>query len=163
MRFLGKATGDLYIKGICGIIFSEIYVEDLLLYRSNVSASDTFNIELPSHFEITAKVTKTTSSSAYCHYDLFNDNTEIYDAGSLRQNGSITIRHNPTNNLIADQNTSVIPLNTEKTLTYVYNNGQHSLSCNGTTITATDSNTFNKFKKVTIQNYTVTDLKIKKL
>ena len=32
MRFLGKATGDLYIKGICGIIFSEIYVQDWDFY-----------------------------------------------------------------------------------------------------------------------------------
>lgn len=158
VSYLGKGTGDLNIKGICGIIFSEIYVEDLLLYRSSVSASETFNIELPPHFEITSTVTKRGTSGTYCHYM-----TDNYDMGSLRGNGSITVRDNTNGSLIADNNTSIIQLNTPTTLKYEYNNGTHTVTANGQSATGTDNTPLGNFKKMTLTNYTVTDLKIKPL
>ena len=36
---MGKGTGDLYIKGICGIIFTEIYVQDSWYYNDGSSVS----------------------------------------------------------------------------------------------------------------------------
>lgn len=139
-------------------MFSEIYVEDLLLYRSSVSAGETFNIELPSHFEITSTVTKKGTSATYCYYM-----TDNYDMGSLRGNGSITVRDNTNGSLIADKNTSIIQLNTPTTLKYEYNNGTHTVTANGQSTTGTDNTALGNFKKMTLTNYTVTDLKIKPL
>ena len=43
---MGKGTGDLYIKANCGIIFTEIYVQDYLKY--GLTTSDTWhNIKSP--------------------------------------------------------------------------------------------------------------------
>ena len=54
MRYLGKATGDLYIKGICGIIFSEIYVEDCSKYftPSQIASWPTSGIISYSDYEV---------------------------------------------------------------------------------------------------------------
>ena len=140
------------------IMLSITYVvQDLHLYRPSVSASDIFNISLPAHFEMTATVKKTASSSAYCYFQ-----TENYDAGSLRQNGSITVRKTG-NVLVVDKNTSIIQLNQPTTLKYEFNNGTHTISANGQSATGTDSTSIGNFKKLYLQNYTASELKIKAL
>lgn len=113
---------------------------------------------MPSHFEITATVKKTSSSNSYCYYK-----TDNYDIGSLRQNGSITVRNMVSQTLPVDKNTSIIQLNSPTTLRYEYNNETHTISANNQSATGTDSTSIGNFKTVYIQNYTVTDLKIKKL
>ena len=138
--------------------FSEIYVEDLLLYRSSVSAGETFDIELPSHFEMTATVTKTSSSTAYAYF-----RTNNYDIGSLRQNGSISVRHNGGGGLVADNNTSIIQLNQPTILKYEYNNGTHTVSANGQSITGTYASTTGNFIQLYLQKYTASELKVKPL
>ena len=142
---------------------SEIYaIEDLLLYRSSVSNSDTFDVTLPNKFEITSNVTKTSSTYAYVYYQIYNDSTLIYEIGALREKGSLSIRKNG-DTLVADNNSSIIQLNSQTELKYTYDNGSQTLSANNTTITGTDSTTINKFKSVHIEQYTVTELKIKPL
>ena len=156
---MGQGTGDLNIQCSDGSILSITYVvQDLHLYRPSVSASDIFNISLPAHFEMTATVKKTASSSAYCYFQ-----TENYDAGSLRQNGSITIRDNVILIHVVDKNTSIIQLNQPTTLKYEFNNGTHTISANGQSATGTDSTSIGNFKKLYLQNYTASELKIKPL
>lgn len=155
--FFGKGAGDLYIQANCGIIFSEIYVEDLLLYRSSVSAGETFDIELPSHFEMTATVTKTSSSTAYAYFRVNN-----YDCGSLTQNGRLFIRK-IGNVILASTNDEVIQLNQPTILKYEYNNGTHTVSANGRSITGTDALTTGNFIQLYLQNYVARELKVKPL
>ena len=83
--------------------------------------------------------------------------------GSLRENGSITIRRNSDSILLADKNTSIIPLNTNVELEYVYDNGTHTLSANGQTITANEQCNFNKLAIGALQNYSMTNLKVREL
>ena len=52
--YLGKGTGDLNIKGICGIIFSEIYVEDCSKYftPSQIASWTTSGVVSYSDYEV---------------------------------------------------------------------------------------------------------------
>ena len=142
------------------LMFIQTYeLHDLLLYRASVSSSDTFDITLPNHFEITSTVTKNASNYAYCYYK-----TENFDIGSLRGNGSITVRDNVGGcGLPVDLNTSIIPVNSPTTLKYEYNNGTHTLSANGQSGSGNCATSIGKFKSMNVTQYTVTDLKIKPL
>ena len=133
-------------------------IEDLLLYRSSVSNSDTFNVSLPQHFTITSNVTRTSSSQSYC-YGILTD----YQFGVLREKGSLSVRIG-TGSPFADNNTSIIPLNSPTLMTYTYDNGVHTLNANNVTVTGTNTQySIGSFTKMYIARYTVTDLKIKPL
>lgn len=137
---------------------SETYViEDLLLYRASVTSSDSFNVSLPSHFEMTSTVTKKASSGAYCYYMM-----DYFDAGSLRGNGSISVRKGQVTPFI-DKNTTIIQTNSPTTLKYEYNNGSHTISANNQSASGTNSDALGNFKSMTVTQYTVTDLKVKQL
>lgn len=138
---------------------SETYsIEDLLLYRSSVSNSDTFNVPLPQHFTITSNVTRTSSSQSYC-YGILTD----YQFGVLREKGSLSLRIG-NGSPFADNNTSIIPLNSPTLMTYTYDNGVHTLNANNVTVTGTNTQySIGSFTKMYIERYTITDLKIKPL
>ena len=87
---------------------------------------------------------------------------DYFDAGSLRGNGSISVRKGQTSPFV-DNNTSIITVGNPTTLKYEYNNGSHTISANGQSATGTDSTALGNFKKMTLTNYTVSDLKIKPL
>ena len=103
-------------------------------------------------------ITRESSSSSYCYPVLTN-----YQFGVLREKGSLSIRVG-TGSPFADNNTSIVPLNTPTLMTYEYNNGVHTLTANNVTVTGTE-NTYSigSFLRMNIQRYTVTDLKIKTL
>lgn len=133
-------------------------ISDCLLYRSSVSNNDTFNIPLPQHFIITSNITRTSSSGSYC-YGILTD----YQFGVLREKGSLSVRIG-TNNPFADNNSSIIPLNTATLMTYEYDNGVHTLNANNVTVTGTNTQySIGNFTRMNITRYTVTDLKIKPL
>lgn len=140
----------------------ETQIDDLLIYKPVVAANDYWELSFPNSFKITATVKKLSSSNSYAYYKLYTASTN-YDMGSLRQNGSISIRRNSDNVLIADKNTSIIPLNTDVELEYVYDNGTHKLSANGQTITGTEQCNFNKLALGALQNYSMTNLKVREL
>ena len=159
VSYYGQGTGDLYIKSsVDSIISSEIYVEDCLIARASVSNSDTFDVSLPNHFTFASMITRESSSNSYCYPVLTN-----YQFGVLREKGSLSIRVG-TGSPFADNNTSIVPLNTPTLMTYEYNNGVHTLTANNVTVTGTE-NTYSigSFLRMNIQRYTVTDLKIKTL
>lgn len=103
-------------------------------------------------------ITRTSSSSSYCYPVLTN-----YQFGVLREKGSLSIRVG-TGTPFADNNTTIVPLNTATLMTYEYDNGFHSLNANNVTVSGTE-NTYpiGKFTNMNIQRYTVTNLKIKAL
>lgn len=142
---------------LCVFLQETYEVSDLLLYRASVSSSDTFNITLPNHFEITSTVKKLASSSAYVYYIFDN-----FDAGSLRGNGSISVRRGQGTPFI-DKNTTIIRVNQPTTLKYEYDNGSHTISANGQSATGTHSDTLGNFKNINTTQYTVTELKVKAL
>ena len=162
LRYLGKGSNLLNIKCFLGVLSDEIQIDDLLIYKPVVATNDYWEISFPNSFKITATVKKIASSNSYAYYALHTTST-YYDIGSLRQNGSITIRRNPDGVLIADNNTSIIPLNTNVELEYVYDNGTHTLSANGHIITATEQCTFNKLRISLLQSYSMTNLKVRQL
>jgi hypothetical protein len=130
-------------------------IEDLLLYRSSVSSSDSFNVSLPSHFTISANVTRKSGSNSYCYYLLTS-----YDAGVLREKGSLSVRIKDSGPF-ADNNTSIIALNTPTLMTYEYNNGAHSLTANNTTVSGTNTQyNIGSFTGMTVTKYDCTNLKI---
>lgn len=138
-------------------------IEDLLLYRPNISSTDTFNVFLPNHFKITSNIIRTSATTAYCHYDIYRGNTQIYNIGALREKGSLSIRRQTDSNMVVDNNSSIIPVNTQTTMEYEYNNGSQTLTSNNTTISGNDNTSFDRFVNVFIDKYTVTNLKIKTL
>ena len=159
---MGKGANLLYIQANCQGYSDETQIDDLLIYKPVVAANDYWELSFPNSFKITATVKKLSSSNSYAYYKLYTASTN-YDMGSLRQNGSISIRRNSDNVLIADKNTSIIPLNTNVELEYVYDNGTHTLSANGQTITGTEQCTFNKLAITTLQSYSMTNLKVREL
>ena len=159
---MGKGANLLYIQGNCQGYSDETQIDDLLVYKPVVTANDYWEISLPNYFKITSTVKKLSSRSAYAYYKLYTSSTN-YDMGSLRENGSITIRRNSDSILLADKNTSIIPLNTNVELEYVYDNGTHTLSANGQTITANEQCNFNKLAIGALQNYSMTNLKVREL
>lgn len=140
----------------------ETQIDDLLVYKPVVTADDHWEVSFSNSFKITSTVKKLASSNSYTYYKLYTTSTN-YDMGSLRQNGSITIRRNSDGVLLADKNTSIIPLNTDIELEYVYDNGTHMLSANGQTITVNEQCTFNKLAIGALQNYSMTNLKVREL
>lgn len=64
--FLGKGTGDLYIKSfVDSIISSEIYVEDCTYYSTTeYSSTSDLNITLPSTFKLTFAFNPTNRSTS---------------------------------------------------------------------------------------------------
>ena len=130
-------------------------ITDCLLARSSVSTSDSFNVSLPSHFKIECTVTRKNNSGSYCYAILTN-----YQFGALREKGSLSIRVG-SGSPFADNNTSILPLNTDTLMVYEYNNGTHSLSANNVTISGTESNhSIGSFTGMTVTKYDCTNLKI---
>jgi len=139
MRFLGKATGDLYIKGICGIIFSEIYVEDCWHYSDTIYDTSTNpNISLVglTDLEIEFQLLKSANNSiAYMelgensnnkylvglvgsqYYDL-----RVYNNGSIIWNNAKSGLPNGTYNAVFTKESGVI-----------------TWKCNNQTISTSDS------------------------
>ena len=87
---------------------------------------------------------------------------DYFDAGSLRGNGSISVRKGNVTPFV-DKNTSIITVNNPTTLKYEYNNGSHTISANGQSATGTKSDALGNFKSMNVTQYTVTDLKVKAL
>ena len=159
--YTSTGAGDVTLSAEAdnGTLVSETYsIEDCLITRASVSDSDTFNVSLPNHFTFSSMITRESSSSSYCYPVLTN-----YQFGVLREKGSLSVRVG-TGSPFADNNTSIVPLNTPTLMTYEYNNGVHTLTANNVTVTGTE-NTYSigSFLRMTIQRYTVTDLKIKTL
>ena len=153
-----QGVGDVTIESECNLLQETYVLEDLLLYRSSVTNNDTFDVALPNHFQITQTVTKNSSSSSYCYGLLTN-----YQYGVLREKGSLSVRIG-TNNPFADNNTTIIQLNTPTVMTYEFDNGLHKCSANNTTVSGTNTQySIGSFTGMTITQYTVTDLKIKPL
>jgi hypothetical protein len=161
VSYSSKGMGDLYIhcEALQGSLVSEIYsIEDCLLYRASMTSTSSLNVTLPQHFTISANVTRTSGSNSYCYYLLTS-----YDAGVLREKGSLSVRIKDSGPF-ADNNTSIIPLDTVTPMVYEYNNGSHSLTANNTTVSGTETTyPIGSFTGMYIAKYTVTDLKIKVL
>ena len=85
-----------------------------------------------------------------------------YDAGSLRTNGSISVRQGYVSPFV-DNNTSIIQVNTDTEMVYEYNNGTHTISANNQTATGTNATPIGNFKGMTVTRFTAKELKIKPL
>ena len=81
MRFFGKGTGDLYIKGICGIIFTETYtIEDCDYYNNGTSTN---GISVGSGVSCTIdngalKITTSTSGEKYVTLPVSMENSDNF-------------------------------------------------------------------------------------
>jgi hypothetical protein len=155
--YSASGSGDVTFTVECSNLQETYSIEDLLLYRSSVSSSDSFNVSLPSHFKIECTVTRKNSSGSYCYAILSN-----YQWGVLREKGSLSIRVGTESNTpFADNNTSIIALNTPTLMTYEYNNGAHSLTANNTTVSGTNTQyNIGSFTGMTVTKYDCTNLKI---
>ena len=122
-------------------------------------------LSLPSHFEVKATIKRTSSSNGQSSILLGETTSNAYDVGMLRSNGSISIRENSLDSLILDKNTGVVPTNTDVELTYTYDNGDHTISANGTsgTVTSTRYSMDKFFGVYTNTNGRLSNLKIKPL
>ena len=157
-QYSSAGAGDVGFLVECSNLQETYSVEDLLLYRSSVTSSDSFNVSLPNHFQIDCTVTRKSSSGSYCYCILSN-----YQFGVLREKGSLSIRVG-SGSPFADRNSTIIALNTPTLMTYEYNNGSHSLTANNTTVSGTNSQySIGSFTNMNVTKYDCTDLKIKPL
>ena len=82
VSYLGKGTGDLYIKGICGIIVTETYdIEDCIFYGINTNA---FTIPANTTFSSNGEmITATTNTSGeklvYLNHQLTNSDNWVFE------------------------------------------------------------------------------------
>lgn len=144
MRFLGKGTGDLYIKANCGIIFTEIYVQDCIKYWDTLPNADTIvNYNLPSEFKIEFTIySPNVAQNPSAAFLRFNNSSGGWVGKGSNYNGTISL---------FGTTFSTITSNREYDYVLTYQNGVATLT-DGTT-TKTSSQTLSKLYQLTSWNY----------
>lgn len=121
-------------------------------------------VPLPSTFKILF-TTKRYSTSAGVVFITIGDSSTSYDIGALRNKGSLSIRKNPQNTLLVDNNNNnIIPL-AETENTYTYDGSKHTVT-SSVTLSANEVTTISNFLSVTVNQNTnsyVKNIKIKPL
>ena len=119
---MGKGTGDLYIKGICSIIFSEIYVKDAWLYIQNPTRSEGLNIELPSKAVISYTMKHVNNGGVSL---LLQDGSHNYYIGNWSSTGSngVLVRNIGSTQNLVSQTLADLSYNVEHTISCKYDNG----------------------------------------
>lgn len=178
VSYLGKHTGDLYIRANCMLLSETCTLEDLWYYKPTLDNDFTRTtdgnehvyslntpIELPSEFEIKFTTSRSSTSNGVVYIEIGDNVSHSYDIGALRNKGSLSIRRNSDGTLLVDKNNdNVIPL-AETENVYVYQNSMHSITSSSTTLTANEVNaTLGKFLAVKLNTYcNLKEIKIKQL
>ena len=163
--YLGKGTGDLYVKGICGIIFTEIYVQDCTYYNGGtITGSQTLNIpNLPVNFKATYKLKKT-GNDALSWLNVGNDANNCFFFGQIGSDAiGIFKIVNGTNTALKYEG-GLVQQGVEYLMEFTYNNGSLTLIGCGRTLTASYTETNRGFVSTNISvNNSMKELKIKPL
>ena len=146
IRYLGKGTGDLYIKGICGVIFTEIYVQDCIKYWDTLPNADTIvDYNLPSEFKIEFTIySPNVAQNPSAAFLRFNSSNGVWVGKGSNYNGNIYFVGTTTV-------FSTINSNTEYNYVLTYENGVATLT-DGTN-TKSSTQTLTKLYTLVSWNY----------
>jgi len=138
--FLGKHTGELYIKSSVSDLSDTVNLIDACYYNSNsMTSSTTLSIsDIPTNFKVTFKA-KSTRTSCIIIGENSNNNLLFGITGSNGTATGIFVRENGSYTDIDNQN-NIISTNTEHEFEYTYENGVQTLKVNNHTFTVNNSN-----------------------
>ena len=164
IRFFGKGAGDLYIQANCGIIFSEIYVEDCWKYDPTTHTADeiiNFTVGSPNKCKVEFDLTKSASGSG-AYITLGDDENNYIGIGLIGSgNYGFFIQHN--NSRVTTQTQTGLSNGTFH-IELTYNNGSITCKCNNQTFTYTYTQPLTKLIHVAPwNNGNLKNIKIKML
>ena len=147
---------------------SEIYsVEDCIYYHESAftSTQDNFNVALPSNFEISFKVRRTSNSGNSSYIEVGGDigNTALFGQVGGRGNSALWLYDSEGSSQYTETAIGTTPQNQDSLFTWVKNGSSHTISMNDTSATTTNSLTHSKVRKISITNNQMKELKIKPL
>ena len=158
--YASAGIGDVELYAKVRTFVSKTYsIEDCNYYNVNsISSTTTLNIQLPSDFEISYKITGTTGKTVWLE---LGDNSS--NSGLIGQIGSSGITSFRCGG--ADHTNTNVVANQETIFTTIKNGSDYSFSKNNDIITFTDSTTTHQLLKRVVMNatYPVRELKVKPL
>lgn len=140
---MGQGTGELYIKSSVSDLSDTVNLIDAYYYNPNtLTSSQTINISnLPTNFKCKFKVNVVDASvlnTAWLEVGSNNNNCLLFgNTGSYKTIG-IFVKVNGSY-VVSDSRNDVLPINNWQELTYIYNNGVHTLTDGINTITLNNS------------------------
>jgi len=152
-----------------GMLVSETYiVEDCTYYHESAftSAQSSFNVALPSNFEITFYTRRTSSISNSSYLELGGDTGNTALCGQIGGSGMSRVRiyNSEGSSTYTDYSSVDTPVNTLALHTWISNGTNNSYATqDNTPVTWTDNITHNKIRKLSITNNRIEQLKVKPL
>ena len=163
--FFGNGVGDLNIKAECMSLIQTCSIEDCTYYNESAftSSQSSFNVELPSNFEISFITKRTSSSGNSAYLEIGGNNSNTALMGQIGGAGinAVRIYDSEGSSTFTDHMSSDTPLNQDANQKWVHNGSDNTFSMNSSTVTWTDNKTHSKIRKLSITNNRIEQLKIK--
>ena len=145
---------------------SEIFViEDCHKYIQSVNSTTTYNLELPSEFIATFLVKRISNTSSTCSLHMGSDLSNRIIGGLRTSDGIIGLLVQKTGSWVVTKGSQYLSMNTEKQVTYKWQNNTSTVSWDNETVTD-NTNQITPSKLLQIEkssNGTIREIKIKPL
>ena len=149
------------------MILQETYsIEDCAYYNSNtVTIITDVSIPLPSAFELSFTVHRTTWNSNASYLEVGGNTGNTALVGQLGSSGESRVRFYDSEGSSSYTETSVSnnPINADTVYIWVKNGSDNTFSMNDESVEVSNSLTHSKIKKLNITNNSIKELKVKPL
>lgn len=164
--YTSQGLGDIYVGATDGTLLIQTYaIEDCHKYISSVSSTTTYGIDLPSEFIATFLVKRTSDNSSTCSLHMGVDTSNRIIAGTRTSYGIIGLLVQKNGSWVVQSGSQNISQNTEKQVTYKWQNNTSTVSWDNETVTdSTNQITPSKLLQIEKStNGTIREIKIKPL
>lgn len=140
-------------------------IEDCHKYISSVSSTTNYGIDLPSEFIATFLIKRTSNTSSTCSLHMGVDTSNRIIGGLRSSNGIIGLLVQKNGSWVVTSGSQTLPQNTEKQITYKWQNNTSTVSWDNETVTdSTNQITPSKLLQIEKStNGTIREIKIKPL
>ena len=167
MTYQSTGVGDVTVEFDFGVLLQERYeLEDCWKYDSTVHTSvSTVDIALPSDFELSFKVRRTSSSGNSSYLEIGGNTGNTALIGQIGGSGISQLRLYASEGSSSYTNTDLGNNSSGTDTTYIWtkNGSNHTIKMNDTTKTTTNSLTHSKIRMIRVTNNQLKELKIKAL
>jgi hypothetical protein len=166
--YASTGAGDLSFTASVGTISSETYsIEDCTYYHESAftSVQDNFNVSLPSAFEVSFKVRRTSSSgnSSYLEVGGNTGNTALFGQIGGGGNSVLRLYNSEGSSSYNDTSVGTNSSGVDTSYKWIKNGSSNTASMGTTTKTVSNSLTHGKIRKLSITNNRIFELKVKPL
>jgi hypothetical protein len=166
--YASAGSGDVTFTASVGTISSETYsIEDCTYYHESAftSVQDNFNVSLPSAFEVSFKVRRTSSSgnSSYLEVGGNTGNTALFGQIGGSGNSVLRLYNSEGSSSYSDTSVGTNSSGVDTSYKWIKNGSSNTASMNDTTKTVSNSLTHSKIRKLSITNNRIFELKVKPL